>query len=76
MAKKTEKLAETEAAETTKPVIIGDDGGPEYILPPEKLQRTRELLCKAYESLCITNGNELLFFGKDVEKIVIHLRGD
>ena len=58
------------------PVIIGDDGGPECIIPHEKLEKTREILCKAWESLTITNGNELLFHDKEVESVTIKFRGD
>lgn len=64
------------SVEVSTPVIIGDDGGPEYIIPPEKVKKTEELVCKAAESLTITCGNALLFHGKGVKQIDVHFAGD
>ena len=62
--------------EVSAPAIIGDDGGPEYIIPTEKAKTTEELICKAAEPLTITCGNKLLFHGKGVKQIDVHFAGD
>lgn len=73
MAKKLENGG---TVKVNVPAIIGDDGGPECIIPNEKIEKTKELICKATEALTITNGDKLLFHGKGVESITINFRGD
>ena len=76
MAKKTEKPVESVAAIDDAEKAFVEANSYDCPIPEEKAERVKELTCKPYEALCITNGNELLFFGKDVEKIVIYPRGD